>query len=276
MRVCGSWLVSSRAAFLKPAVIGLFVCAALAQRPSGAESTAILERSRKAALEYVQSLPNFVCSEVIERYIAPSARGREYFTDWRLHDTLTVQLGYFEGKEEHKLTLIDGKPTDRTYDFLGGSIGSGEFGGMLHSVFDPASAATFRWERWRNVRRRRAAVYSYVVQQVHSSYLLVSRVPGGPRAALVGYHGEVEIVPETGAVLSLTYKADSIPDELRWTSAVTSVAYDFTDVGGRNYLLPASSETVMESPEEWTRNRMVFRKYGKFTSESSITFGDAR
>jgi hypothetical protein len=266
---------------LKPAAIGLlgWSALALAQPPPEADGAAILERGRKAALDYSLSLPDFVCTEVVYRYTEPYG-GRQILPagassgGWNLTDTLTIQLGYFEQKEEHKLTLIDGKPTDRTYASLGGSLGFGEFGGMLHSIFNPSSEASFRWVSWKTVRRRRAAVYAYAVQQPHSSYRLVSRVSGGLRTALVGYHGEMEIDRETGAVLGFTYEADSIPKELLWESAITTVTYDFTAVGGQSYLLPASAETVMRGPAKSTRNRMEFRKYGKFTSDSVITFDD--
>lgn len=279
MRSRRSSLTGGRAIFLKPVAIGLLAWAALAapQPTPEAEAAAVLERGRKAALEYVHSLPDFVCTEVIRRYAAPNDRSAGLrFEDWRLNDTLTVQLGYFEGKEQHKLTLIDGNPADQTYESVGGSVGSGEFGGMMYSIFDPSSAATFRWGKWKNVRRRRAAVYSYEVQQPHSRYLLVSRGSGSPLSAVVGFHGELEVDRETGAVLRLTYVADRIPKELRLDSAVTTVVYDFTDVGGRSYLLPANSETVLEGPRESTRNHMDFRNYGKFSSESFISFGDAK
>jgi hypothetical protein len=276
MRSFGSSLAYGRTAFLNPAVIGLLAWSAPAwpQPPPETDAATILETSRKAALEYVRSLPDFVCTEVIERYTAPNGPPRG--ADWLLKDTLTVQLGYFEHKDSHKLTLIDGHPTNRTYESVGGAIGWGEFGGMLHSIFDPSSAASFRWERWRNVRRRRAAVYSYVVKQCYSRYLLVSGAPGSPQKAIVGYHGKLEIDPETGAVLGLTYEADNIPIELRWNSAITTVDYDFTDVGGRNYLLPASSETVMQGPGGRMRNHMAFRNYGKFTSDSIVIFGEGK
>lgn len=273
--MCMSLGTRSRKFFLERAVIGLLACAALAwpQRPAETDAGALLERSRKAALEYGSLLPDFVCTEVIQRYTDPVRRHFQPFgTDWILKDTLTVRLGYFEHKEDHKLTLIDGHPADRTYESLGGALGAGEFGGMLHSIFDPSSAATFRWVSWKNVRRRRAAVYSYVVEQAHSDYVLDSGVPGKPHAATVGYHGELEIDLETGATLSLTYQADNIPTELQWNSVATTVDYNFVVVGGRNYLLPARSETVIRRPLMWMRNQMEFRDYGKFSTESTVTF----
>jgi hypothetical protein len=233
----------------------------------------MLERCRKAALAYGRSLPDFVCTEVIKRYTDQSTRpGQPHVVNWHLDDTLTVKLTYFEQKEDHKLNLIDGNPTDLTLDSIYGALGTGEFGGMLYGIFQPSSAATFRWERWKDVRRRRAAVYSYVVQQSNSSYLLAVGMPSDTQRAIVGYHGELVTDRETGDVLSFTYQADGIPKRLLLTSVITTVLYDFADVGGRKYLLPASSETEMRSPVKWVRNRIEFRDYNKFSSQSTITF----
>jgi hypothetical protein len=54
------------------------------------------------------------------------------------------------------------------------------------------------------------------------------------------------------------------------------VEYDFANVGGRNYLLPVRSETEVHSSEMWARNKMEFREYRKFSSESTVTFGDGK
>jgi hypothetical protein len=50
------------------------------------------------------------------------------------------------------------------------------------------------------------------------------------------------------------------------------VDYNCAGVGGRNYLLPARSGTVIRRPLMWMRNQMEFRDYGKFSTESNITF----
>jgi hypothetical protein len=255
---------------LRTAAMGVFAWAALAvppQRPSDLEAENAIEKSRQVALDYARSLPDFVCTEVVSRYTDFQHRG-----GWLPQDMLTVKLSYFEQKEDHKLTQIDGKPTDRTYDSLGGAIGVGEFGGTLHTIFDPKSAAVFHWESWKNVRRRRAAVYSYVVPPGHSSYLLVTGTSGNLQQAVVGFHGTLEIDNDTGAVVHFTYQADNIPKPLLLDYARSTVDYDFADVGGRDYLLPAHSETEMRSPRVWMRNVMEFRHYSKFSTESTITF----
>jgi hypothetical protein len=250
--------------------IGLLLWTGLAwpQRPSEPDAQAAIENSRQKGLDYARSLPDFVCTEVIRRYADRSRSGH-----WLPTDKLTIKLSYFEQNEQHKLMLIDDKPTDRRYESLDGAIGIGEFGGTLHSIFDPVSESTFHWESWKTVRKHGAAVYSYVVQPSRSHYVLVSATPGGLRKAIVGYHGVLEIDRETGDVLHFTYEADHIPRELLLDYAVTTVDYDLADVGGRDYLLPVRSQSEVHSPRLSARNESEFREYRKFGSDSTITFG---
>ena len=258
----------------------LLLCAVAAwgQRPSDAEAAALIERSRQKALEYATSLPDFICSEVIRRSVA-SAGG----ISWVLRDILTVKLGYSQQSEMHKLELINGKPTDRKFGELEGATSSGEFGGVLRNIFDPASQAAFDWDSWKTVRKRHASVYQYAVSAANSRYYLSHARPlcacpndglrGSERKGIVGLHGTVSVDRETGEVLALSYAAYDIPKQLEIDSFVSTVEYDFAGVGGRNYLLPARSENEMRSPELWTRNKMEFRDYRKFSSDSVIDFG---
>jgi hypothetical protein len=257
---------------LRPVLCCLLVCAPLvfAQRPSDADSKALIERSRQKALAYTQSLPDFECSEVVHRDVAPSD-GKNTL-GWRRMDVLTIKLGYFEHREQHKLELINGAPSDKKYEQLAGAIGRGEFGGVLRTIFDPASQTAFDWDSWKSVKKRRVAVYQYAVSAANSPYSLGHN--GGQ--AIVGLHGVVEIDNETGEVLHFTYVAYDIPTALDLQSAISSVDYDLADVGGRNYLLPVRSETELHSSEMWTRNKMEFRGYHKFSAESVIDFGTGK
>jgi hypothetical protein len=254
-------------------LIGLLAWAAGAwpQRPSEPDAQAAIEKTRQKALDYARSLPDFVCTEVIHRYVDPRQRG-----NWIPTDKLTIKLSFFQQMEDHKLMLIDDKPTGRKFESLEGATGEGEFGGTLHSIFDPTSEATFHWESWKTVRKHRVAVYSYVVDVANSHYQMVTGVPGNSRQAIVGFHGVLDIDGESGAVLHFTYQADRIPKPLQLDFALTTVDYDFADVGGRDYLLPARSETEMRGPAMSVRNQMEFREYRKFSSESTVTFGDGK
>ena len=253
-------------------MFGLLLCAPLAwcQRPSDAGSAALIERSRQKALDYSLSLPDFVCSEVVRRYAAP-ADGLK-FGAWVHTDTLTIKLSYSQKTEGHKLELIDGKPTDRKFEELGGATSSGEFGGILRTIFDPASQAAFDWESWKTLRKHRTAVYQYAVDVANSPYSLRH----ANRKAIVGIHGVVEVDGETGEVLQLTYIAYEIPKQLDVEYSTTTVEYDFASAGGRNYLLPARSETELHSSGMWARNKTEFREYRKFSADSVIDFSTGK
>ena len=243
------------------------------QRPSDAEATALIEKSREKALAYTRSLPDFVCSEVVRRYrdsrpqtIRGRTGGRMSMPAemrWTPTDKLTVKLSYFQQREEHRLVLVNDRPTNRPYESLAGGIETGEFGGTLQGIFDPATSTTFRWESWKNVRRHRAALFAYQVDRAHSRYMVASGVPGDIHHAVVGFHGEMEVDSETGEVLHFTYAADDIPGEVNLDRVITSVEYDFAEVGGRSYLLPARCETEIRSPGLSVKNDMEFREYRK-------------
>jgi hypothetical protein len=269
-------------------VVGLVFCAVMAwgQRPSDADATALIEKSREKALAYAHSLPDFVCTELIHRYSAyppdrrpPRSSGTMSPTltlKWTPTDKLTLKLSYFQQQEEHKLVLLNDRPTDQKYETLTGGIIVGEFGGTLQSIFDPATATSFQWGSWKNLRRHHAAVYTYKVDVAHSRYTVGTGTAGSVSDAIVGFHGILEVDRETGEVLHFTYVTDDIPKRVKLDAVITVVDYDFADVGGRSYLLPSHCETEIHSPELSAKNDMEFREYRKFSADSTIEFGKVK
>ena len=255
---------------------GLLACAAAAwaQAPTPEQAAAAIEMSRKVALSYTRSLPDFICTQLVHRYIDLAHLTQS--VSWRTLDTLTIRLSYFDRREDHTLVLVNGKPNEKTYTDLGGAISAGEFALMQEQIFDPASQTVFTWKKWNKAGKRQAATYLYRVDVSHSRFMLDFLSPTGLTQDIVGYHGTVEVDRATGNVLSLTYIADAIPKTCPISWSTTTVTYDFADVGGKLYLLPASSETEMRSRELWTRNHAAYRDYRKFSADSTIHFGDAK
>ena len=70
-------------------------------------------------------------------------------------------------------------------------------------------------------------------------------------------------------------------DELVWREALeglqssAEVDYDFIDVAGHSYLLPARSEAHMERSYRHIANVVTFTGYRKFEAESTIDFKPA-
>lgn len=224
----------------------------------------VIEEAREFALSYTKRLPDFICLQVTRRYADPS--GLEAFS---LLDTIAARLSYFEQKEDYKVVSINGSYTDISYDRLGGATSSGEFGSMLRELFDPATAADFRWERWAKLRGRIAHVFRYRVLQSHSKW----RISWQRQLEIVpGYHGLVYVDRDVPMILRVTLEADDIPPSFPIQQAGTVLDYDFTDISGKEFLLPLRAEVRMREGRLLVKNQVEFRNYRKFGAEAVITF----
>ena len=260
---------------VRPGLLGLLACAAAAcaQAPTPEQTGAAIEMSRKVALVYASSLPDFMCTQLVYRYVDVA---HPRIPSWRTLDTLTIQLSYFDRREDHKLLLVDGKPSEKPFAGRGGAISVGEFALIQRQIFEPASQTDFTWQKWTKVGQRRAAIYLYRVDVSHSRYSLNYQAPAGLTQTVVGYHGILEVDRETGDVLRLTSIAEAVPKTCPIDFSTTKVTYDLADVGGRQYLLPASSEVEMHSRDLRAWNRARYRNYRKFSADSAVHFGGAK
>jgi hypothetical protein len=250
-------------------------------RPSAEEQAHMLEVARDTALHYAQSLPDFVCNEMVRRSSAQNAA--------QIADTLTIQLTYFGQQEKYKLLAVNGTPTSQSLESISGFVTGGEFGSVLFRIFDPMSAAEFHWKGWTTIAKRSAAVFTYRVEQANSHNILgYLTETGALRTATVAHEGIVALDSETSAVLRLTVVSVGIPKGFLVLSSTMSVDYGFTDVAGREYLLPMRAESEMRRPPDTvmgrpynvsaadaqrvSRNLVTFVNYRKFTADSNIVF----
>jgi hypothetical protein len=259
---------------LSPAYLALFgmwsACAPVwAQKSQQLEpaQSELLALARGQALRYSDSLPDFICTELVRRSQDPQGTGR-----WRSTDTLTVRLSYFEHKEDYKLMQVNGKPTLLEYLSAGGALSTGEFGTRLLSVFDPRSHAEFQWKGWTTLHKRRVARFAYRIERENSIFKIqYGPAPTGPNAIIVPYHGEVLVDEETQMSVRLTQWAE-IPAGFPITSNESTVEYEFASVGGRDYLLPAHAYIKTRSGNFNAENNVEFREYRRFQTETNITF----
>jgi len=236
-------------------------------RPSIEDQRAMLSETRKTALAYASSLPDFMCTEIVHRYTGEG-------NGWSLKDTLHLKLTYFEKREDYKLLTINGHATQKDYQDAGGSISEGEFGSMILQVFETSSAAQFRWDHWTTLRKREAHVLSFRITPEHSTYhLAVGWVGGGGRdSTIVGQHGFVYIDRETNRVLRIAAEADSVPWDFPVQAASTILDYDFTEISGQKFIVPLRADVRMVSTQMRSRNLLEFQAYQKFGADATISF----
>jgi hypothetical protein len=237
--------------------------------PSPQEQVSIIAEARKIGLVYSSSLPDFICTEVIRRYLDPN--GKE---SWKLHDTLTVDLSFFKQHEEYKLLAINNRPTYKSYESAGGQVSEGEFGSLLGEVFQPASKTDFVWDHWTTLRKRPAYVFFFRVSTFDSNFTLEFRTRLRTEKVVTGARGFVYVDRDTHMVMRIAREAESLPRDFPVQQASSSVDYGFTEVGGRPYLLPLRAASQMQHLELRSRNEVEFQRYRKFSGEANISFGD--
>jgi len=243
--------------------------------PSSLEQGAILDDVRDYVMNYDKNLPDFICTEVEHRLIAPRPGGRyggragsdPSYTE---SDTVTNRLSYFNQKEEKKPILINSRPTFSSYENLSGSTSNGDFGTMLRDLFTQRAHAHFEWSRWATLRGRRTMVFSFRVAQQNSTFSI--SVKDLKQEIVAGYSGEVFVDKDTHQVTRLLEVAEDIPLDFPVRHARERLDYDYADIGGHPYLLPYRGELVMEGTEVFSKNLLDFLHYKKYSADSEITY----
>jgi hypothetical protein len=153
-------------------------------------------------------------------------------------------------------------------------VSRGELGANMRTIFEPASSGAFHFERWTTVGGRRAAVYSYRVERSRAQYVITAYGGDTVERAQTGLRGEATIDRETSGLLRLHYIADAIPPGFPVRRMDVTVDYGNAEIAGARYLLPLRA--VVETQDRWKtdRNEVSFGPYRRFSSESSLSFGE--
>jgi len=241
--------------------------------PSAEEQKRVLEAATEYAMNYVKSLPDFICSQVTRRYADPT--GRE---SWIKQDEILERLSYFEQHEDYKVVMVNNRPTDIAHDKLGGSAtSSGEFGSILKEIFDPNTKTDFGWERWTTLRRRLTYVFNYRVPQSRSTYRITHYVTPnsaeGAQSLVPGYNGLVYVDKESLKVMKITLKAENLPPGFPIHDVSLSLDYGHARFGDNDYVLPLQAELRSSGDNRFqVKNDIEFRMYRKFGADTSIKF----
>ncbi|HEY6489940.1 MAG: hypothetical protein WCC26_04485 [Terracidiphilus sp.] len=177
----------------------------------------------------------------------------------------------------------------------------GTFGSILGAARDAAGfPGALTWGRWERGARGRLAVFRFAITQRESRFMVsYCCLPNGDGTSafrlLTGYHGEIAVNPESGAILRLTlvsdlpsnlplYRADTHteygPAEIGGMPLLRSdtlVEYGPVSIGGKIYICPVKSISI-------SRSRTIkivtglpgeFRTFGPFaTFMNDVSFGD--
>ena len=229
--------------------------AALAQE----DAHQLLEGARERALGYIESLPNFECTEVTKRAVDSNGDGK-----WRSIDSLVEMLSYQDRVETRTMLELNGNASHTERGSMKGIFSSGEFGGILQAVFREASKADFKWNATAVLNGATVQVFDYRVDRGNSSFSVTGN---NGKQLTVGFSGQVFIDSNTRRVRRVTLKADDLPADIPTQGTAMDVDYDFVAINGLKYLMPVSAELdVKKGMHEALTNTMEFRDYKRFGS----------
>jgi hypothetical protein len=236
---------------------------------SNEQQAAIIQDVREYALNYSRNLPDFICAEQVQRYVAPLPKPGDS-PAWRQGDTLLIRLSYFQQKEQYKLNMINFKPSDQDYEKVGGSKEFGSFGTLMRGIFEPASEARFEYDHTSQLGDRGVVLaFRYFVDLDRSNYELVWE---NNRRIRTAYSGLVLVSRETHQVMRITVKAENIPADFPIRGAETQLDYDWEELSGQKFLLPSKAQVIMAGDDALSKNDERFAVYRKYSADAVISF----
>jgi hypothetical protein len=237
------------------------------QRPPDDEIAALLAKAAESANAYWDSLPNFTCQQVTDRFAGSSGANK-----WEPVDRLTGRLNYFDHQEDWEFQEYE-KNHKRSHDSGSdpgrGLSGFGIFGNSIRGLFRPSAKPEITWFQNDVLGDRTVQIFKYRVAKENSKFSL--RV-SSMEVVNVGYHGMVYIDGVTGEVRRITQVADDVPRHYPIYQTLISADYDHVSIGGQQYLLPIGAEVVLRRSHRGSLelNQIRFGDFHRFRSASRI------
>lgn len=244
------------------------ILAAASMAPAQVDPDVLLLARVKARMaENLARLPNYTCTETIERSVR-RARGRRF----ELLDLVRLEVALVGGKELFAWPGAGGFEEREIRDFAppGGAIGNGNFAGHARAVFQ-GRGPVIRFAG-REVRDGRTMLrFDFSVAQMFSGF----EVRSGEAAAVVGFHGSFWTGETTLNLARLEVRAADIPPSLALKEVTDIMDYSLERIGAADFLLPVASEmTMTDMLGNQNRNRIRFSGCRQYAGESVITFGE--
>jgi hypothetical protein len=226
----------------------------------------VIGSAREAAAMFTETLPNYVVKQFTTRYQTEMARGDR--TSWQPLDVVTADVIEENSKETYKNILINGKPTKDPTEK--GAWSTGEFSSVQLDLLDPSTDADFYNKRTSTIVNRAAYKYDFTVKKENSHWT----IKASAETTVPAYSGSVWIDKENSRVLRIEMQAKNMPSAFPFDQVESALDYDYVNISGQKFLLPAHSEnmTCIRGTSECSRNVIEFRNYRKYGSDTSITF----
>ena len=227
-----------------------------------------LEKVRGKVFSFSDTLPDFICDQLTDRY-----RSRSSPPNWKLQDRISAEVLFVDGKESYRNIKRNGKKLKRGTPQATGAWSTGEFGTLMQDLFSPATNAEFSHVKLSEIDGNKAEMYNYTVRQSNSHF----RVDFEGHVMEPAYQGSVWIDPDSLRVVRMELQAREIPPDYPMDAIEMTVDYGLIRISGQDYLLVTKAENLSckRYSKRCARNEIEFRNYRRFAVESTITTTDS-
>ena len=225
----------------------------------------LLARIKTKMAENLERLPNYTCTQTIERSLRRAKSGK-----YQLLDTIRLEVAYLGGKELFSWPGA-GRFDDRElHDIIGGTVSTGAFALLARTVF-LTRAPTFKYQGERVVSGRPIQQFDFEVRRLVSGY----QIRVGDEAGIAGFRGSFWADAGTLDLIRLEVEAEEIPVNLNVSQVSNSMEYGHVRIGDSQFLLPVESELQMtDLMGNTNRNRTTYNACRQYAGESVVKFGD--
>ena len=235
------------------------------EEPDSVRGDPLIEKARDAVGQFTQSLPNYVCTETMARFVSNTRPA-----NFQPIDVVSTEVVYEDRKESYRNISINGKPIKKSMEEMDGAWSTGEFGTIVLQLFAPYTAADFRLRKTTRIAGQEASVYDFQVVRERSNWHI--QVPG--QSTVPAYRGSVWIGKQNGQVFRIEMESVRMPKEFPIDKVESAVDFEYIRIGDGQFLLPVHAETLscQRDSNDCSHNVIDFRNYHKFHGESTITF----
>jgi len=247
----------SRQAMLALADASAFLDPPPSEIPATAMPDAAVQKKMMArTVEYLGKslplLPNLVANRDTIRFESRPEPSSGVESSWRAVGRSSVLVVYRENQE-----FIDAgaEKTGKSKSADRGLMTWGEFGPILGTVTIDAARSKLAWSHWELSPSGPVAVFRYAVPPEKSHYdvrfCCISEQYGFELNELrqkSGYHGEIAVDPDNGAILRMTVIAD-LDANNPISRASMAVEYAPVEIGGKTYVCPARGVAIAQAPD---------------------------
>ena len=240
-------------------------------RIAGRDLKSRMDAVRSWALDYIETLPDFVCTQHNQSFLRYEQGG------WQKRREIVARLQFIRGRESYKTVSVDGKTSSKS--FIRAATGHGHFGSVLHAMFHRRPQARFVYSGTDSTRGRPVDVFKVVHPKGYVLFIGV-KPDGKPRKhAHVGYEGEIHVDRRSSAVVRIVFhRLFGVPSKFPIQQATLEIDYDSVKVGEKYFWLPiertstAVGKHYRGQATVQTKTHTTWENYKRFTVKTKLSF----